>query len=299
MPRALATSAFQVPQTEPSHARLSSRSAGDMSLRVNISTADLYWPTRNTFQSTDELVERVLDEDAVVREAVDVGDALRVEVDLVGVRGEVVLRLVEVLAEGDDRLAAGAETIDGSGDFLQLGGAAAVEAAEVEVQRADAVVVAGGIDRIDDVAQQRFGRRLAQGLGDRALERVAGELLDQRALRRDDERRLVRDERDRPGEERADDREDQQQQQQVQDLAQAVEAQPRSSAGSCGWHASGALVRRQTFSSIRADLPVRSRRKYSLARRTLPRRFTVIAPSAGLYVWNTRSTPRRARSCAR
>jgi hypothetical protein len=28
-----------------------------------------------------------------------------------------------------------------------------------------------------------------------------------------------------------------------------------------------------------------------LARRTLPRRFTVIAPSDGLWVWNTRSTP--------
>ncbi len=55
MPRARATSDFQVPQTELSQARLSSRSAGDMSLRVKVSTADLYWPTRNTFQSMDSL----------------------------------------------------------------------------------------------------------------------------------------------------------------------------------------------------------------------------------------------------
>ena len=55
MPRALATSAFHVRQIELSQTRLSSRSAGDMSLRVNISTADLYWPTRNTFQSIESL----------------------------------------------------------------------------------------------------------------------------------------------------------------------------------------------------------------------------------------------------
>ena len=55
MPRAFATSVFHVVQTELSQARLSSRSAADMSLRVNISTADLYWPTRKTFQSTDSL----------------------------------------------------------------------------------------------------------------------------------------------------------------------------------------------------------------------------------------------------
>src|SRR5690348_6419618 len=42
---------------------------------------------------------------------------------------------------------------------------------------------------------------------------------------------------------------------------------------------------------MRAALPSRPRRKYSLAPRTLPLRLTSTESIAGLWAWNTRSTP--------
>ena len=116
--------------------------------------------------------------------------------------------------------------INRSRDFLQLGHAAAFQAAEVEVERADALVGLCRADRLDEVAQARFLRALAQRIGHGAFDGVAGELLDDGTLRRNDERRLVRDERDRPREQRADQPEQQQEQQEMQDLAQPVEAVP-------------------------------------------------------------------------
>ena len=213
----------------------------------------------------------------MIREAVDVEDSLGIEVDLVGTRSQIILGLVVQVAVGNHRLAALAERVDRAADFLQLGDARAVEAAEVEVQRTDALVVGRLLDRLDHVPQQGLGWLLAQELGDGALERVAAQLLDERPLRRDHQRRLVGHQWDRAGERGPQEPEDHQQQQQVQDLAQAVEpapdpvqqfahsaehrrplvggAQPpRARSGARG-------DRRQTFSSMRAALPVRSRRK--------------------------------------
>ena len=137
-----------------------------------------------------------LEERAVVAEAVDEHEALRIEIDLVGVRGEVVLRLIVAFAVRrctflplvrNSRIAAR--------DLLQLRDAAAGHAAEVEHQRFDALVRLRGLDGIDEIAHQRFGALLAVRLGDRALERIAGELLDERALRCDHQRGLVRHDR--------------------------------------------------------------------------------------------------------
>ena len=173
-----------------------------------------------------ELVDRVLDEHAVAGEAVDVGDAVRIEVDLVGAGREVVLALVVEVAVGDDRLAALAEGLDCVGHVPELGEAGPAHAAEIEVQRADALVVLAGLDRVDQVAQQCFARQLAQALGQRALERVTAQLLDDRSLRGDDQRGPVGHQRNRAGEDRPERAEEQQQQDEVQDLAQPVEAVP-------------------------------------------------------------------------
>ena len=70
-----------------------------------------------------ELVDRVLDEEAIVREAVDEGHALWIEIDLVGVRGDVILALFVEIREGDDGLAALAERIDGGSHLGELGDA--------------------------------------------------------------------------------------------------------------------------------------------------------------------------------
>jgi hypothetical protein len=85
------------------------------------------------------------------------------------VRGEIVLRLVVVIAVSDDGLAGGAERVHGGGDFLQLGDAAAAHVAEVEVQRADARVVPGRVDRVDDVAQQGLAPGAPHALGQRTF----------------------------------------------------------------------------------------------------------------------------------
>jgi hypothetical protein len=72
---------------------------------------------------------------------------------------------------------------------LQLAQAGARKPVEPQHQRFDTLIVARRANRIDDVAQQRFLQLEALCLGERTLERVAGKLIDECALRRDDERR--------------------------------------------------------------------------------------------------------------
>ena len=62
---------------------------------------DLNLPARNMLTSTAELVDRAFEERAVVAVAFDQHEALRIEIDLIGVRGDVVLRLIVAFAERD------------------------------------------------------------------------------------------------------------------------------------------------------------------------------------------------------
>ena len=223
-----------------------------------------------------ELVERVLDERPVVRETAHEHRAHRVEVDLVGVGSEVILALLEVIAEGDHRLAGRTELVDRRRNLLQLRETAPFEAADVEVERTDAVVVGSRLDGVNDVAQQRLGRLLVQRFRDGPLDRVAGQLLDDRSARVDDQRGLAGNERDGAREHGPDHAEEHEQQQEVQDLSQPVEAAPDpvQDSADCAKHGRSARcamrrqgcrhapgrLERQTFSSMRAALPVRSRR---------------------------------------
>ena len=124
------------------------------------------------------------------------------------------------------RFAALLEARDLGGNFLQLAQARAGEAVEIEHDHFDAVVVARGTQRIDDVADERLLERRALRLGDRTLERVTGELIDERAARRDDQRRRAGDQDTLA--DRGDDQqqENAEQQNQVQEAAQSIETTP-------------------------------------------------------------------------
>ena len=61
--------------------------------------------------------------------------------------------------------------------------AGAAHVVGVDQQRGDVLVLRRRADRVGEVPQQRLRRLLALGLVDGALERLAGELLDDVALR--------------------------------------------------------------------------------------------------------------------
>ena len=102
-------------------------------------------------------------------------------VDVVGLRREVVLIAREAVADGDDGLAALLEAARARGYLLQLAQPRARQPVEIENDGLDALVVARGAQRVDDVAHERLLQRRALRSGDRALERVTGQLIDQRA----------------------------------------------------------------------------------------------------------------------
>ena len=136
------------------------------------------------------------------------------QVDLVGGRRQVVRGLRVAVGERDDGLAGLLEATHRRGDLLQLGEPAVGELAEVEDQRGDPLVVLGVADRVDDVAQERLRLGLPEQRVAGAPDRIARELLDQGAARRDDERGLVGELRRvvaADGEQRRDDQADKQQ----------------------------------------------------------------------------------------
>ncbi len=67
-----------------------------------------------------ELVDGILEEHAVVAEAVDIDQSERIEIDLARLGGEVVLRLIERVGRDHDALARGAEIAQRRADLLQL-----------------------------------------------------------------------------------------------------------------------------------------------------------------------------------
>jgi hypothetical protein len=113
--------------------------------------------------------------------------------------------------------------LDRAHHLVQLGGAAAGETAQVEVERADALVVARGRDRVDDIAAL-VG---TSGIGREKIAATAPKISSSssrcRTLRRP---------------------------------SRPAQIQCSSLRMARMWRAAP----RQTFSSMRADLPVRSRR---------------------------------------
>jgi hypothetical protein len=174
-----------------------------------------------------KLVDRVLEIEPVVLVALDERDTARVEVDLVGVRREVILALIVVVGVRDDRLAARAEPVDRFAQLGELGDPCTLEPAEVEVQRPDAVIVRGGFDRFDEVAQQRLRGLAPQTLRNRALDGIALELLDHGALGCNHECRVARHDRDRPRQHTPQRAEQHEQHDEVQDLAERIETAPQ------------------------------------------------------------------------
>ncbi len=78
-----------------------------------------------------ELVDGVLQEHAVVAEAVDVDQPHRIEIDLAGLRGEVVLGLIERIGGHHHALAGGAKIAQGGADLLQLRQPRGIQIAEI------------------------------------------------------------------------------------------------------------------------------------------------------------------------
>ena len=93
---------------------------------------------------------------AVAAEAFEQQPAHRVEVDLVGLRGQQVLLLVHHLGERDDLLAARLDARDRRSDLAHRRHAAGLQLVQAQHHAVDALVVAGRVERAQQVAQLHF-----------------------------------------------------------------------------------------------------------------------------------------------
>src|SRR6185436_7223619 len=121
----------------------------------------------------------------------DVDHAERMQVHLVGMRGDVVLALVVARAPGDDLLAARLEAVDRGGDLAQRREARRPHLVEDDDEARDLRILACGVERVEDVAQLHLLHRLAAHLIERSRAQVAALLLADRAVDAQDERGLV------------------------------------------------------------------------------------------------------------
>src|SRR3984957_14087611 len=175
-----------------------------------------------------ELVEGIAKEHAIAVIVVEQYETERVEIDLVGLRGEVVLLLQEIVAVRDHLLAAAVKLADSVGKLLELHLAGATHVIGLDHQRADVCVGRRGADRRGHIPEQGLWLALALHLAERALERLATELLDDVARGTYDQRGLLRQSRAHLMQRADDQTEKGQQQQQVQHSAQCIEAAPHT-----------------------------------------------------------------------
>src|SRR6185312_15953823 len=173
-----------------------------------------------------ELLQQSLEIEGIAAEALDHHEPGGIEVDLVGLRREVVLILVEGGAVGDDWLAARAELLDGARELLQHRLAGALHLVEIENQDADVFVRRGAANGIDEVPEQRLGTLLSLSVLDGPLNRVATQLLNEASLWLNDECGAIGDTRERRAHRPKDDAEDDDEQNEMQHPAQAIEAAP-------------------------------------------------------------------------
>ena len=154
---------------------------------------------------------------AVAAQALQHQAAHRIEVNLVGLRGQQVLGLAEVLAEGDDLLAGRAELRQRGGDFAQRGVAGGLQLVHAQQHALDLLVLLRRLDGAQQVAQLHFlGALVAQRLGQRAGGGIGGELLHQAAFRRQHEGGALH-QRLHPATAGGDDEEDEDQEQQPEE----------------------------------------------------------------------------------
>ena len=135
-----------------------------------------------------EAVDAVLVVHLVPAESLQHNATHLVHQDLVGVRSQEVSILLVEVGRGDDLLPARFEINDRVSQVLELGHPPPTEGVQIQDQGLDTVIVLAGLDRVDDVLEEGFRRHGATRLVDRALDRLAGELLDELPLRGDDER---------------------------------------------------------------------------------------------------------------
>src|SRR5881275_1586826 len=171
-----------------------------------------------------ELVERVLQVRAVAVVAVEQHEAHRIEVDLVGLGGEVVALLGELRAVGDHFLAAGAEFAQCAGQLFERDLGRACEFLQIQRHGRNTPVARRRVDRVGQIPQQCLRVTLPTCLLDRARHRGARELLDQLPLGSDEQRRPRRDPRHAGAQRPYQHGKDRQQHDQMQRLAQAVQA---------------------------------------------------------------------------
>ncbi len=173
-----------------------------------------------------ELVDRVFEVHAVIAETVHGHFAHGIEVYLAGLCRQIVLRLTEGVADRDHAFAGDAKVAQRRADFLQLREARCAQFVEVQNNQLDARVRLCGRDRVRHVPEKGPRVGAARGLAERAPHRIAGELLDQLALRRNDERRGARHDRNGGMQRREHEAENNQHQRQVQHLADAFQDSP-------------------------------------------------------------------------
>ena len=215
-----------------------------------------------------QLVDGILQEHAVVAEAVDVHESERIEVHLARLCGEIVLSLIERVGGHHDAFARALEVPQCRADLLQFRQTRGLEVAQIEHDELDALVALGRLDGVDHIAQQRLGCGTAGGLAECPAHGVAGELLDQFTLGGDHQGGDFRDLGNAGVQCREQKAEDDQQQDEMEDLAYALQHPPNQCEKAHQRRLgprSTSLARRprttgQTFSSMRAALPDRSRR---------------------------------------
>jgi hypothetical protein len=173
--------------------RVEEHSRGFLILRRHVVARDrlderLVFPDGPDVVVDVELVEQrfeIRQEPAVT---IDEHEPHRVHVDVVGLRGQIVLIAREAVADCDDGFAALLEACELGCYLLQLAQARPGHRVKVENDRLDPLVVSRGTQRVDDVAHESFLQRRSLRSSERALQRVAGELVDEHAARLNDER---------------------------------------------------------------------------------------------------------------
>ena len=118
--------------------------------------------------------------------------ALRMQIDLVRVRCNEISLLRHEISAGYYRLSGYLEVIDGAGDTLQLWQPRPTQRAELDVDRADAIIVARVFERIDYVLQYGLRLSIIEQLGDRTIERIPLQFLDDYSNRLDKQCRPIR-----------------------------------------------------------------------------------------------------------
>ena len=150
----------------------------------------------------------------------------RIEVHLIGLGGEIVLRLQEVTALRDHFLAAVAKLGNRRRQFFQLGLTSAAQIVGLDEQGLDARIAGRIANRGGEIPQQGLRCALSLRLVDGALQWRTRQLLDNVPRRANHQRATLGQTRDRASQARDQQRQQPEQQQQMQRPAQRVEPTP-------------------------------------------------------------------------